>query len=277
MRDVAFGLVGGLAAAAVCLLLCPYTLQEWVGGVARYSLINLGLRPFSGFVATWITRPHVPLLLVSFAVLAGLALWRVVVSMRRVSGFQAVTGAVCLALFGFVLFRTAFVKSEAAYNAIVWLPLFAAVALPAATRWAGWIALLIALSLPVAGLSRSALLLWNQASTGPSYAEVRAVAQRHLAEGLAVSPGLFIATPDLRQTLFGSGQSYLAAARPVWFLDQQVATGRTQPPDYEGYDLVENTFAGPVKIFAMPISRAPTGWQFALYRRQGAESAEWKD
>jgi hypothetical protein len=215
-----------------------------------------------------LTRPHLPLLFVTFAILTGLALWRVVAMRRRVPVVSAMIGGASLLIFAFILFRTAFVKSEAAYNAVVWLPLFAAVAVPWMTCRVLWFALLMALSLPVLGLSRSALLLWHQAGTGPSYAEARAVAQRHLGEGLAVAPGLFLASPDLRNTRFGRGDGFLDATGPAWFLDQQVATGRTEPRQHDGYDLVENRFGSAVKIFGIPISRAPTGWQYALYERR---------
>jgi hypothetical protein len=36
---------------------------------------------------------------------------------------------------------------------------------------------------------------------------------------------------------------------------------------YSGYRLVQDRFSGPVKVFGFPISRAPTGWQYALYEK----------
>jgi hypothetical protein len=84
-------------------------------------------------------------------------------------------------------------------------------------------------------------------------------------DGILVSKGLWLAVPELGRVTYG--RPGYGCAEPRWFIDQQVATGRAAPVEYSGYRLVDDRFTGPVRIFGFPISRAPTGWQYALYEK----------
>jgi hypothetical protein len=213
------------------------------------------------------------LLVVTFAVLASLALAVFLSKVRQSPRGQLLLSVGCIVIFSLILFRVALVKSEAAYNAVVWLPLLAAVAAVRMDRLAVYAVVFLALSLPTLGLMRSSFLLLHQVLQGPSYSEVRELAARCLPDGLALSSGLFLASPDLRATRFGAPDK-AAVDGPRFFLEQQLASGRSEPKVREGYELVENRFGGAVEIFGMPISRSPTGWQYALYRK--IERAEEK-
>ena len=258
--------LGGCLAGLVCFSLYPFSLMEWMQGVWRHSRINLGLPAFQGFAFTWLTRPHLPLLFVTFLALALPAVAAVWVASRSVRRRRAVVAWISLIVFAVILGRFSLVKSEAAYNAVVWLPLFAAVVLHHTERRATVWLVVAAMTLPVLGLARSSVLLGQQIGAGPSYADVRFWAARFLDQGLAMSPGLFLASPDLRKTNFRSAPE-AGESGSKWFIDQQLASGRGEPKSYEGYELVRSTFAGPLEILGIPLSRAPTGWQYAVYRR----------
>jgi hypothetical protein len=266
-RPFAACLSGAFLCVVLGVLAYPYPIGDWFEGVSRQSKVILtGIAPYQGFVSTWLTRGHLPLLLVSFLLLAGGAALAVVRWIRSSTFWRQLLTTGLMLLFALAIYRVAFVKSEAAYNAIVWMPLFAAVWLTSLERRFQLLLLIIALALPMVGLFRSSLLLVSQISTGPSFAEVRGVISRRVNEGVLVSKGLFLAVPDLRRVQIGKpGET--DASQPVWFIDQQMATGRTKPRQYAGYDMVLDEFRPSVRVFGLPISRAPTGWQYSLYRK----------
>jgi hypothetical protein len=265
-QDFMFIAAGAAAAGMICFAIYPFNVGEWLGGVARHSRINLGLSPFQGLFATWFARPHLPLLFISFASLSILALGVFWTEAKQASRVRLLISAGFMIAFSLILFRVAIVKSEAAYNAVIWLPLLAATAAVRLDRATAYAVVFLALSLPTLGLLRSSFLLSNQFFQGPSYSEVRELVTRCLPDGVALSSGLFLASPDLRATKFGRPDT-ASAFGPRFFLEQQLASGRSQPKVHEGLELTDNHFGGAVEIFGVPISRAPTGWQYALYRR----------
>ena len=117
------------------------------------------------------------------------------------------------------------------------------------------------------GLARSGLILGHQfTEEAISFHNVRLVIEKKIKEGVEVSPGLFLAVPDPRLVTFAGGQSRKRVF-PLWRIEQQAYKGVQNPPDVSGYRLTENKFGGPIRIFGLPISRTPGGWEYALYRR----------
>jgi len=266
-RLIALG-AGGVFAAAASLLIYPYPLRDWIGGTIRHSRIHFDHPSFQGFAATWLASPHFPLMIVSLGLLAALATPPVVRLIRDAPIWRRVVAGAGLGLIAFVMFRLIFVRSEAAYNAVPWFPLLGALSMVGLKRRPAVAALLLALLLPAAGLFRSASLLASQTGSGSTYAEVRNVISQHVGEGLLVSNGLWLAVPDLAMVEYG--RPWPGQPGPRWFLDQQLASGKSAPPSYPGYRLVTDRFSPGVKLLGFPLSRTPTGWQYALYERTNA-------
>lgn len=258
--------LGFASASLLAILLYPFPISDWVGGVLRHSRINLSLSVGQGFLQAWILSPQLPLLALS---LLSLGLASLVVFARCVGGVQAwwrLAAWSAVALFAVGLARIALVKTEASYNAVVWFPLLAAVGV--AGSGAGWRVgiVSVALILPTVGLARSAVILERQPINGPgSYYTAREVISHYNSQGLAVAPGLFLACPDLHHVLFT--HSPANGMGKTWWIDQQVNTGHSSPSFYTGYELKDSTFGPALRLGGIPISRTPNGWQFALYRR----------
>jgi hypothetical protein len=259
--EVAVGVASFVAALTLCFLFYPYSPIEWFQGVWRHSRINLALPQGQGFLQAWISRAQTPLLIFTFGVIALLALKCVLQEIRNQT---IAVGYVLSALLFFFLIgvgKVAFLKTEASYNAVVWIPLFLAILLSVEIKNASRIALLFALILPVLGLVRSSLvLIWQFRPEAVSFYEAQDVMVVKEREGIQISSGFFLAAPDPRQVYFG-GEATL------WRLEQQTNRGVIQPPEIPGYRLVKNRFGGPIRILGLPISRTPGGWEYALYRR----------
>jgi hypothetical protein len=262
---IALVMAGGVVATAVSLSIYPYTLNEWIGGTIRHSRIHFDHPAFQGLMQTWVARPHIPLLVVT----VGLLTWGALLALLKLTSgmvrWRRALVAICVLLFAVAMFRLTVVRGEAAYNIVPLLPVFAAAALHGARISAIPLALIVALALPTAGLARSSVLFASQAANGPGFEEVREAIAERVDEGILVSKGLWLAVPELERVSYGRPE--FVQQRPRWFIDQQLATGRTSPLAYSGYRLVQDRFSGPVKVFGFPISRAPTGWQYALYEK----------
>jgi hypothetical protein len=257
-------LIGGLVSTALILTWYPYPLRDWIGGVSRHARINLGLVAFQGFTPTWLTRPELPLLLVSFGgIAAGAATWLFDYA-RELRGRWLIWATALLFAVG--LWRLAFVKSEASYNAVVWLPALATLALAdSRSRWLPRVAV-IGLLLPIAGLGRSTLQLASARRHTPSFGDLEERLAQVASDDLAVSSGLWLAASDLHRVHVTSIDK---PERDI-FVVQQAYTGRSIPPTYTGYRLVENRFGPAVTIMGFPISRTGGGWSYAVYKRESA-------
>ena len=260
---------GGVTATALSFAVYPYTLNEWIGGTIRHSRIHFDHPAFQGLLHTWVTRPHAPLLVITIGLLmlgSLLALPRLTIGMVR---WRKSLFVICCLLFAVAVFRLTVVRGEAVYNIIPFLPVFAATALHGGRGFPGAVLLIAALVFPAVGLARSSVLLGSQVANGPRFEEVRQAITERVDEGLLVSKGLWLAVPELGRVEYG--RPGFGRGEPRWFIDQQLATGRPSPATYPGYSLVLDRFSGPVKVFGLPISRAPTGWQYALYEKALAE------
>lgn len=264
-REIALVAAGGLIATVASFAIYPYTLPEWIGGTIRHSRIHFDHPSFQGLMQSWIARPHVPLLVVTFGLLATGAFVQMTKSLQGADRWRKALAVVGCLVLAFVLFRLTVVRGEAVYNVAAVLPVLAVAAAHGLRGLAGSLVLLLAFLLPTLGLARTSVLLVAQVRNGPAYDAVRGVIAEKIPDGLILSKGLWLAVPDLGSVAFGRPD--FARTQPQWFIDQQLATGRVEPKQYSGYRLVEDKFSGPVRIFGFPISRAPTGWQYALYQR----------
>lgn len=263
-RCVAAAAVGGTVAGLLAIWSYPYPIADWVGGVLRHSRINLGLALGQGFVATWIKRPELPLLGVSFAVLTVGAAAQLTTFGRDIHRPQWIAGAffTCLLLAG--LFRFAFLKTEASYNAVVLMPLFACLALSRyRSAWTSHL-LVFALMLPVVGLSRSSLILARQfRPNAVTFTDVRNKIRELAPFGCDITTGLWLAVDNV------AAVGIRAADRPSsrFFVVQQTNTGRSTPTELFGYRLVDNQFGSPLTVLGLPLSRTSGGWEYAVYER----------
>lgn len=264
-REIALVAAGGLIATVASFTIYPYTLPEWIGGTIRHSRIHFDHPSFQGLMQSWIARPHMPLLVVTFGLLAAGAFMQMTRSLQGADRWRKALAVVGCLVLAFVLFRLTVVRGEAVYNVAAVLPVLAAAAAHGLRGFVGPTLLSLALLLPTLGLARTSALLASQVRTGPAYEDIRGIIAEKMPDGLIVSKGLWLAVPDFGRVTFGRPD--FARARPQWFIDQQLATGRAEPRDYSGYRLVEDKFSGPVRIFGFPVSRAPTGWQYALYQK----------
>jgi hypothetical protein len=267
LPSVFLSLIGACLAVVLGLAVYPFTFADWVGGVFRHGRIFGSLAPFQGFVSTWVMKVHLPLLVVSFGLVLLSAIPPVWKRVRAVEVWRRYAVAGALLISAALLFRIAIVKSEAAYNAVVWIPLIAAVAATWPRIVPMQLALLVALFLPTAGVFRFGAVLLSQPHEEATYAGLREELERLRGRDVLVSPGLFLAVPELREVRFGRNPAVLQSSPPEWFFDQQYATGRKSPAAYEGYELLEDHFGPGVTVMGFPLSRTPGGWQYALYRR----------
>ena len=261
LTEIAFSVSAVLAALALCFSFYPYSPTEWLQGVWRHSRINLALPQGQGFLQTWISRAQTPLLIFTFGITALLALRCVLQGIRNQTIAARYNFAALLFFFLFGVGKVAFFKTEASYNAVVWIPLFLAVLLSGEIKKASRIAPLFALALPILGLARSSLVLIQQfKAEAVLFQEVQEVILAKEKDGIQISPGLFLAAPDPRQVSFGEMET-------PWRMEQQTNRGVSQPPEIPGYRLVKNRFGSPIRILSLPISRAPGGWEYSLYQR----------
>jgi hypothetical protein len=269
-RRLSAAMLGSLAAAAVAVAIYPYPILDWVEGVRRHGRINLGLPVGQGFAATWLIAPELPLLAVTFgAVLVGASRQ----SVRVFAGLRAwrrIVFAASLAFFYAGLARTAFLKTEAAYNAAIWIPLLACLSLASASRLAPWV-VAAAFALPAAGLARSSAILATQFEPDAvAFADVRNRLRALAPSGCSATPGLWLAASGLGMEIAGVDRG-----APCLIL-QQAKTGRAEPPTLPGYRLIENAFRPGVMTMGVPISRTRGGWEYAVYW-QDAEGVNESD
>jgi hypothetical protein len=264
-RRAAAAAAGAAAGAALAIGAYPYPIADWVAGVARYSRIVLALPSGQRFVATWVAAPQAPLLALTFGGPALLALHHLGRAGRSLPPLRRTVVGVAAALFALGLARIAFMKTEASYNAIVWIPLLAALAgrrpRPPLVAWL----LVAALALPATGGARSAALLARQfRADAVSFAEVRGLLGALPAADTAVATSLWLAAPDPAAAHYAERDD--GARR--WVVRAQTHSGRTDPPAVEGYAVRRHRYGPGVRVLGLPLSRTPNGWEYALYERR---------
>jgi len=264
-RHVASATLGGGLALSVALWMYPYAIGDWVGGVIRHGRLNLGLPGGSGFFSTWLTRTELPLLLITIGILAVAAVSSTIAFIRSLEPAVRWYSALALVAFSVVLIRVAFVKTEASYNAVVWVPLMASVAFHVhRSDLAAW-SLIGALALPVVGLSRSSVLVARQfTEDAVGFGDVQRRIRELAPFGCSVTSGLWLAVDHLEQVNIGQGRSNGAR----FLIQQETNTGRSSPLPIDGYRLVDNHFRPGWTLFGLPISRTAAGWEYAVYERQ---------
>ena len=268
LRSLAQAVAGLVGAALAAIVIYPYPIGDWIGGVSRHSRINLSLPSGQGFVQTWLAAPELPLLGVTVVVLAALSaigwwtLTRDASMRRRASGGLLVLG------FAVGLTRVAFVKTEASYNAVVWIPVLAAAAVAGLSAPRGaWIPIAV-LGLPVIGIARSSLVLAAQFQPGAvSFRDARARIEPLVAKGASITPGLWLAagnhSPIVLAVKDGPSETF--------FVRQESKTGIAAPPEYPGFALTVNEFRPGARFLGLPLARTAGGWEFAVYERKPRE------
>jgi len=244
----------------------PYPIFDWIEGVRRHSKMHLALPMGQGFVATWLTRPELPLLGLSFGLLGVAAVTRITLVARSLERSHLIVFGLLLVLFSAGFIRIAILKTEASYNnAVVWVPLLACLGLSGNPgRRRSWLVVL-ALVLPAMGIARSSVILAGQFdSRAVGFREVREKIREMTPLGCAVSPGLWMAVDDVTKVTFTNP----ADPQQRFFVRQETNTGQSYPTDYPGYELLDNRFAPGIKVFGLPLARTSGGWQFAVYEEQ---------
>jgi hypothetical protein len=267
-RKLATTTAGFCLATIAAVWVFPYPIFDWVEGVRRHGRIHLGLAIGQGFVDTWLTRPELPLLAASLALLAVAAtpnfwaLGRVLPRPRRIAF------GVFVVLFFAGLTVIAFLKTEASYNAVVYMPLLASAGVarrPCGSRsWRSY-AVLVALLFPAAGLFRSSVILAGRfGSHAVGFREVRETIQQLTPLGCEITSGLWMAADDVTRVTIRNGSS----PEQRFVIRQQTYTGRADPPEFPGYTLVENRYGRGLNVLGLPLTRTPGGWEFAVYERR---------
>lgn len=267
LSDAVWAIGGILGGLLLCSSVYPYPLVDWFQGVKTYGQNVLFQPAWQGFVPTWITRPQTPFLLVTLAVPAVMAAATLRHRPEGVSLLRWIASLVVAVVFGGLLFKLAFVKTEASYNAVVWLPVFLAGILVCSQSVMKNPLILICLALPLLGWLRSWICLLHQTRENTvGFAEVQEIIRGKEKEGIQVSRGLFLAVSNPEKVFFEQSHGNPPGI-PGWRIEQQTNRGLREPPEFPGYRLVENRFGPPIKILGLPISRTPGGWEYALYRR----------
>lgn len=268
--DLVAAAIGTTAAAVAAVALYPYPFNDWIAGFIRHSRAVMTLPPWQGFFDTWVTRAELPLLGLSCGLLLIGAGARVHILVSGVDGRRKLTALLLLIIAIAAVAELAVVKTEASYNAVVWMPLLACVAVTGrpSRRQAGLV--VAALLLPCVGLLRSSIVLAGQFEPGVvGFAEARARLRELAPTGCAVSPGLWMAAGSACQIVAGAPDQSGA----ILYVRQETYTGTATPPEFEGYRLVENRFARATRVFDIPVARTAGGWQIAVYRKQSTQPA----
>src|SRR5262245_6842327 len=255
-RRLSCVIAGYSIGAAVAVALYPYPIRDWVGGLIRHGRIHLALPVGQGIVATWLARPELPLLIVSFGLIVIAAVSRLCDPDQRPRN----AALVLLLAFAIGVTRLAFWKTEASYNAVVWMPLLVCFAVSGHKRWREW-AVIGALLLPAMGFVRSSVMLARQFQPDSiSFRDAQARIRELAPSGCAVTSGLWMAA-------FGSEAVVTNSTDQPdrFFVQQQTFMGLRAPRERPGYRLIENRFGEGFTVLGLPLSRTPGGWNFAVY------------
>jgi hypothetical protein len=279
LGDIVIGGVSATGIFFVCLTFYPYSLADWLNGmalVAQRSIIERhDFTPRITLVAQFV-RNNQPLFLPwALFGLSGFFLWG-----KRICQNQ-VLRVYFIALF-FVVATYALYASRGllTYNGSPFLPLMIMGALyiyknisitPLARRFAfasivmmslvASIPLLISFAIPTIGAKG---MPFQQA-----HSEVSRLASS--SRGLTISSGLFSlldtnsgvdSIPPVQlfdQNFIGKGDILLV---------QQIFPYKKTPPHYNHYQLIQSFFIDhPVRFMGVKIANSPLGWNFAIYKR----------
>ena len=165
------------------------------------------------------------------------------------------------------LARVSLMKAEAVYNAAIFLPLGWAVAWSHSfKRIRAGVLLLSGLPL-LAGFGWKGVVLLERAKTNPvSFAELQKIISEKTAQGVVVPPAFYLACPDPWKVSF-SDPDQVGGEGASWLIAKQSNTGHVSPRDLPGFALLDNRFGAPLRIFGIPISNSPKGWEYALYKK----------
>jgi hypothetical protein len=261
---VLIALTGFVATSVLVIVAYPYSLADWVAGLTQWSEYIFSLPTGQGAVQTWVAEPKLPLLAVSVGLLIIAAAAGLGDSVRRLPIARQVIAGVLLAAFCLAMIRIAFLKTEASYNAVVWMPVLACIAVSSGTsRWRT-VFVTVALLFPAAGLARSGIVLSRQFQPeSVTFGEARQRIQELAVRRCSVSSGLWLVVDDVR----GVAIEDRDAPEGECFVRQQTMTGMASPPTYPGFRLVEDRYGPGIRLFGIPLSRTPGGWEFAVYER----------
>lgn len=270
IQELLCATMGMGAVVFIAFWIYPYPFQDWFQGVLQSRSGATGQALWWGFVPTWIRNLNAPglIFLVGLGVIGSCRtlLRLITANPEKVLGLKS-AAVFCALLFALFIFRMAVAKSEAAYNAIGWIPLFLAAIFHATPpRWMV-LALIGGLLLSSSALIRSTLILIHQyRGESVKFEELREEIAKRAEQGVLVSPAFFLACPDPWKVEFDDMREK-QGARPPWLVKQQFNSGLASPPEIPGYLLEKNRFGPGIKIFGFPISRTPGGWEYAVYQR----------
>jgi hypothetical protein len=260
-RGASAAIAGATLGGAAAVWLYPYPILDWMAGVIRHGRMNLALPAGRGFSATWLTRPELPLLIVSLALLLAGAVSRLVDLERHRSTSHRIAVSLASALFAVGLARLAFLKTEASYNAVVWMPLLACVTLSGQARW-HVCAVIGVLVFPAIGLVRSSVVLAQQfRQQTVTFRDAQEKIHELAPLGCSVSSGLWMAAWGFEGVTTSDGPG----TSRRFFVRQQTNMGQARPPSVPGYRLLDDRFGGGTTVLGLPLTRTPGGWNFAVY------------
>lgn len=259
-------MIGACLSFSLLSFIYPYSLADWFWGVWRHSKINLGLPPWQGFLSTWVGRPQTPFAILSFGVPFLYLLSCVPYAIRNLNKITQISCLLIAGLFVVGIVRTSFVKSEAYYNAVVWIPVLAVALISSPCKLMGRIWLISLLFLAV-GFGRQSLILFHQFREGAvSYQEIQNLIRDKTADGIEISSGLFMAADNPKNVFFNK-TGPAGSEKKLWVVLQQSYRGQEDAPSVPGYELIKTTFSPGIRWFDLRISRTPGGWEYAVYRR----------
>lgn len=262
---------GGLFAVCLAFLVYPYPITAWVSGVLTSSSGVLSRQVGQGFINTWVKNHSLPGLILIYAVYGGVVLLAIGDLLQKRKNLKILGKSLCVTftvLFVVFIFRMAVAKSEAAYNAIGWIPLLLAVLYSTQRNirfllFATWL-----LGLPILGLIRGGVILANQ-FTGEAvgFEELQSEIQSKQKQGVLVTPVFFLACVDPWNVEFDDTREK-RGPKPRWFIDKQINRGIESPLRYPGFRLVKNRFGPAIKFLGVPVTRTPGGWNYAVYQKE---------
>lgn len=272
--------VGGVALAACGLLVSTlgFGLREWVAAMSLHGGEVIAEGRMSSLKPYWLWLADSPLLVVSLLALAACGWWCRSSRQEAFSGFQKLVIAGALLMLVVAAFVSLIRIATNYYNI---LPVLACLIVLAAGQWlrrpvraASW-ALVLALAFPLAGLTRSVIVLRSASVHGLSFGQAK--------EQLAADLDTHVPkeqTVAFSHALFELTDTDAVAGREVrlchdmdihedWLVMPQAGVGRVEPPALAGFRMVTDRYARAVPGVAGLVAASNTGaYGYAIYARE---------
>ena len=265
-RTVLLNVAGGMAALGAAFWWYPYSLGEWLAGLAAHSHVVTDYEGARHWYYWMIGNPMRGVFVAAAWAMAGWAVWSTRDRRVRIWALAALLLELVLVWY--------FAPDARNYNVVPLLPLAVVVLarMEGVPRGRLFGCASLAISCLMATTSAFFILenlVIHGTSTGWRYEKARQRAEPWL-EGnrVAVTSGLVTLLPPGYPVRILRPDTEWTELNQEYLLVQQINPWKRMPPNIEGYALIEDGFTD--EYFAVAgrvVSRSPRGYNFAVYKR----------